>query len=44
MGSHQCDSHADCSNTIGSHDCTCIVGYNGNGTHCGKYFSLTGPV
>ena len=30
-----CDSHAYCTNTIGSHNCTCIVGYVGNGKSCG---------
>ena len=39
VGSDLCDSHADCTNTIGSHECTCIVGYAGNGSHCGKYLS-----
>jgi hypothetical protein len=25
VGSDKCDNHADCTNTIGSHDCTCTV-------------------
>ena len=36
-GTHLCDSNADCTNTIGSHNCTCIVGYSGNGNTCGKH-------
>ena len=32
-----CDSHADCNNTIGSYECTCTVGYTGNGITCGQY-------
>ena len=36
VGSDQCDSHADCTNTIGNHECTCIVGYTGNGSYCGR--------
>ena len=35
-GSHDCDSHATCANTIGSHDCTCTVGFTGNGISCGQ--------
>ena len=36
-GSHVCDSNAVCTNTIGSHNCTCTVGYFGNGSSCCKY-------
>ena len=36
-GTDLCDSNADCTNTIGSHNCTCIVGYSGNGYTCGKH-------
>ena len=36
-GSHICDSNAECTNTIGSHNCTCVIGYSGNGSSCGKY-------
>ena len=39
--SDQCDeAHADCSNTVGSYECQCIVGFLGNGRHCGKYSIL----
>ena len=30
-----CDYHAYCTNTIGSYNCTCTVGYTGNGKSCG---------
>ena len=29
-----CSVHAICINTIGSHTCTCKLGYQGNGTIC----------
>ncbi len=29
-----CDLHADCTNTMGSHLCTCRPGYTGNGAVC----------
>ena len=32
---HNCDSHADCTNNIGSYKCTCTIGYTGDGFHCG---------
>ena len=35
-GSDECDSHADCTNTIGNYECTCTVGYTGNGITCGQ--------
>ena len=28
---HNCDSLANCNNTMGSYDCTCIDGYDGDG-------------
>ena len=30
-----CDPNAECTNTIGSYNCTCTVGYTGNGRNCG---------
>ena len=37
--SDQCDeAHADCSNTIGSYECECNVGFTGDGRHCGKQY------
>ena len=35
-GSDECDSHADCTNTIGNYECTCTIGYTGNGITCGQ--------
>ena len=38
-----CHSNASCSNSDGSHTCTCNKGYSGNGTHCdGKEMILIG--
>ena len=32
-----CDpNHAVCTNNDGSYDCSCIVGFSGNGRTCGK--------
>ena len=33
-GSHACDVTANCTNTYGSHDCTCKEGYTGDGQSC----------
>lgn len=33
-GTHSCDENAECSDTIGSFDCTCNSGYEGNGLSC----------
>ena len=32
--SHSCDVNAVCSNTHGSHTCTCKAGYSGDGKTC----------
>ena len=29
-----CDQNATCKNTIGSYDCTCNIGYDGDGKTC----------
>ena len=36
IGSDLCATYAECTNLIGSYECTCIVGYSGNGLSCGK--------
>ena len=33
-GSHDCDGNANCTNTNGSHSCTCKEGYTGKGESC----------
>ena len=33
-GNHHCGVNAECSNTLGSYNCTCEDGYEGNGTNC----------
>ena len=40
-GSHSCASNADCVNTIGSYDCECEHGFQGNGWYCsGKMWNI----
>ena len=34
IGSHVCDVNANCTNTNGSHNCTCKEGYTGDGQSC----------
>ena len=34
LGSHNCDSHATCTNSAGSFSCACNDGYTGDGTNC----------
>lgn len=37
----ECDEHASCQNTDGSHICTCIPPYSGDGRNCtGNTISL----
>ena len=33
-GTHDCDVNAQCVNTIGSYNCTCLQGYSGDGLKC----------
>jgi len=34
LGTHNCDIHAICTNTIGSYTCKCKTGYSGDGFTC----------
>ena len=34
IGSDNCDENAECTDTIGSFNCSCKFGYSGNGTFC----------
>ena len=36
---HSCDGNASCTNTIGSYNCTCNFGFEGNGLHCTGMYS-----
>jgi len=29
-----CGANANCTNSAGSYQCTCLAGFTGNGTHC----------
>ena len=33
-GLNDCDGNADCIDTIGSYNCSCISGYEGDGFNC----------
>lgn len=37
-GLSECDEHAECVNTLGSYECSCLDGFRGDGFECrGKY-------
>ena len=38
LGIDDCDRNADCTNTIGDYNCTCRVGYTGDGFLCSELF------
>ena len=33
-GNHNCDVNANCTNTVGGHNCTCKEGFAGDGRSC----------
>ena len=41
-GSHNCHNKAVCTDTVGSYECTCNSGYEGDGTNCTS-MSLIAP-
>ena len=42
METDNCDGNANCTDTIGSFNCTCNPGYDGDGVNCAsEFFSLT---
>ena len=40
-GTAECHSNATCSNTVGSYDCTCVLGYSGDGFNCTSMLTET---
>ena len=41
FGSHKCDVNAYCTNTVGSHSCSCKEGFIGDGRSCSRSSSST---
>ena len=41
---NDCDVNADCTDTVGSYDCSCRSGYEGDGFNCKGYTSLTNQL
>ena len=41
-GLDDCDVNADCNDTLGGFECTCIAGWKGNGTFCENMDECTG--
>ena len=33
---HNCNPNAECTNTEGGFNCSCLLGYTGDGVNCGK--------
>ncbi|CAH3035589.1 unnamed protein product, partial [Pocillopora meandrina] len=44
IATHYCSSNADCSNAVGSFQCTCESGYTGDGKTCEGNRSLLFPA
>ena len=43
-GVHGCDQNANCTNTVGSHNCTCEDGLYGDGKQCDREYRLVHKV
>jgi len=43
-GTAECDSVADCTDTDGSYECTCWIGFTGNGFLCTGVYIISGSV
>ena len=41
---NDCDGNADCIDTIGSYNCSCINGYEGDGFNCTGYTVMCGTL
>jgi len=39
-GNHECDVNANCTNTVGGHNCTCKGGFAGDGRSCSGKLTL----
>ena len=35
-GTDDCSENAECTNTVGRYNCSCFIGYTGNGFTCSK--------
>ncbi|XP_015748264.1 PREDICTED: uncharacterized protein LOC107328062 isoform X2 [Acropora digitifera] len=42
-GRHQCNAHADCTNTMGSYLCKCKLGFMGDGIFCKELHECKNP-
>ena len=40
MDKDDCHENADCTDTVGSYNCTCFSGYHGNGSLCTGIFII----
>ena len=40
LGVHNCSVDANCTNTVGSFNCSCNSGYFGDGVNCSKFIII----